>query len=441
MSTIICATDLSSFRVEVSAVAAALAHSMHARLELLHVAHVSPGLPPELMGEGLQRNVRAAALDLLRERAGELTATGLEVEPCVRLGLADDEIDARVRETGAELLVLGTHARRGAARFFMGSVAERLVRAAPCPTVVVPRGYEGELVRGRRPERPLRLTAGMDASPASEAALAWLHRIAQRTPCALRLVSFYWPPREHERLGLDPPAPFEADPEVVTILARELRSHVRAHFGAEEIPLRIRPTWGAETDPLAAEAEADQADLLVIGVGDGRRSPAVHTVRTSRLPVVCVPRLPAEAAAPRLAPVRVVLVTTDFSPAGNAAVPHAYRLLARGGGRVVLVHVAEGARGGALEGGRRDDVEQRLRALVPAGVDVHAIETETVAAVAPSAGDGILRTIRQAEPDVVVMASHGHTGLRRAVQGSVTEQVVRASPRPILVVPPDDRRW
>src|SRR5205823_858342 len=144
------------------------------------------------------------------------------------------------------------------------------------------------------------------------------------------------PAREHARLGFDPPEPFETNLEVVQVLARDLRAHVHAQLGTD-FALRIRPDWGGEDDPIAWEAETGGADLLVIGTSQARHSPALATVRGAHLPVVCVPRGPAAPAVDALAPVKTVLVVTDFSPSGNRAVPQAYRMIP-GTGEVVLAH-------------------------------------------------------------------------------------------------------
>ena len=47
------------------------------------------------------------------------------------------EIARVAEETGASLLVVGTHGRRGAERLLLGSVAETLVRTAPCPVLTI----------------------------------------------------------------------------------------------------------------------------------------------------------------------------------------------------------------------------------------------------------------------------------------------------------------
>jgi nucleotide-binding universal stress UspA family protein len=435
MRTILCATDLTDASRSVIVVASSLARSLHARLELFHVVHLPPGLPTKYHAEDVLGEIRAASLTTLEKRAAELRDTGIDVAAHVALDLVDEGILKRVRSSGADLLVLGTHARHGLARVFLGSVAERIVRAASCPVVVVPPSAKGRLTRDELPTGPLKIVAGIDSSPASDAALAWLHTLDRQASCHVRFVHLYWPPREHERLGLEWPARDQPDREVVAVLTRELQGHVAAHFGRTDVPLRVRPIWGAEEDPLAWEAETGGADLLVVGTRQARGSTALATVRGAHVPVVCVPGTRPELAAPKgLAPIRTVLVTTDFSALGDAAVAQAYRLLLRGGGEVVLFHVADpGAVGDDAD--RRSELEARLLELVPHGMEVHGILTRTAVVADTSPGEAIAKAIRLLDPDLVVMSSHGRGGVRRAVRGSVAEQVMRAAVKPVLVVP------
>ncbi len=434
MTTILCAVDLTASARPVMAVAASLARSLHAKVELLHVLHLPPGLPAEYLSEEVIVDVKLGATNVMNARAAELRDTGIDVQAQVAVDVVDDGILARLRQTGADVLVVGTQARQGAARLFVGSVAERIVRTAPCPVVVVPPSTAGRLATGEAVSGPLKVVAGIDLSPASDAALAWLRTVDGQIPCDMRLVHLYWPTREHERLGLAPPDPVVADPEVVAVLTRELRSHVHANLGRADVPLRVRRFWGSEDDQLVWEAETDGADLLVVGTSQGRHSTALAAIRSAHLPVACVPHTRRDAAPRRLGPVRTVLVATDFSPLGNAAVPEAYRLLLPGGGEVVLFHVAEPGPLG-LDPARRGEIETQLLALVPHDVDVYGIRTRTAVVADGSAGEAIIKAVRRIGPDVVVMSSHGRSGLRRAARGSVAEHVMRAAPRPVLIVP------
>lgn len=60
------------------------------------------------------------------------------ITPCVRTGDPAHEIVAVAREWEADLVVMGTHGRRGLQRMFLGSVAETVVRHAPCAALVIP---------------------------------------------------------------------------------------------------------------------------------------------------------------------------------------------------------------------------------------------------------------------------------------------------------------
>jgi nucleotide-binding universal stress UspA family protein len=55
----------------------------------------------------------------------------------IRLDAASEEISQLAADLEADLVVVGTHGRRGLGRFLLGSVAEGVVRAAPCPVFVV----------------------------------------------------------------------------------------------------------------------------------------------------------------------------------------------------------------------------------------------------------------------------------------------------------------
>jgi nucleotide-binding universal stress UspA family protein len=68
----------------------------------------------------------------------EVEAPTVESTPRVRRGDPATEIIREAHEWGADLLVLGTHGRRGALRLFLGSVAETVVRRLPCAVLVIP---------------------------------------------------------------------------------------------------------------------------------------------------------------------------------------------------------------------------------------------------------------------------------------------------------------
>jgi nucleotide-binding universal stress UspA family protein len=131
--------------------------------------------------------------------------------------------------------------------------------------------------------------------------------------------------------------------------------------------------------------------------------------------------------------VRHVLVTTDFSPIANAAIAEAYRLVL-GGGLVTLMHVNED-KPMALAPDRKNEIETCLLGLVPAGVNAHTVRTRTFVGEGKSPAEAIVQAVHRLAPDVVVIATHGRSGLTRAVRGSVADHVLHHSPKPVLIVP------
>ncbi len=82
--------------------------------------------------------IERASKEALDAALAERRGRGVSLTGMVREGHARDEILAVAKEIGASMLVVGTHGRKGLERALLGSVAERIVRTAPCPVLVVP---------------------------------------------------------------------------------------------------------------------------------------------------------------------------------------------------------------------------------------------------------------------------------------------------------------
>lgn len=116
------------------ALACAFASAAHPALRTLHV--VAPASLEETV-EVAEEEVNAAMAKLADALAGQ-ALDGCVPAACVRFGEAAQAIVHEARAWSADLLVLGTHARRGAARLLLGSVAEAVLRHAPCSVLVIP---------------------------------------------------------------------------------------------------------------------------------------------------------------------------------------------------------------------------------------------------------------------------------------------------------------
>jgi nucleotide-binding universal stress UspA family protein len=438
---LICATDFSEAAARAAAVAAVLARRLGDSLELVHVLEPPSAVVPELsvVGPSLLSALREQAEGRLVALSARLAGDGLSVEWRTLEGVAEATLLAHAQEQQARLLVLGTHGRRPAARAFLGSVSERVVRKAHVPVLVVPERAATNLDQSG--DRPLRILAGVDASPASDAAMAWLRALPIVDSSQLSLVHVYWPLREYSRFGIEDAGDgFESTHEVELLLAQELRPRLSEILGELPVPLRFRAMLGSEADPIAREAERIDADLLVVGTNQRHDrwsgSTAVSTIRAARRPVIVVPALAPHAplAAERVRPLRSLLVPVDLGEASGRAVAMAHRMLHAGGGLIQLLHVVKPSAEG-LASTRGGQLEQQLRDLV-SGADAHGVLTRTMVVESDSPATAILQAAERLAVDAIVMASHGHGGVKRALLGSVAEHVVRDGRRPVTVVPP-----
>jgi nucleotide-binding universal stress UspA family protein len=114
-----------------------LARDHAARLVVLHVATPPPFITPGELQRALQGpdGYRAALEVRLRQTHAADLAAGVAYR--IEDGDPAAEILRVAREIGCDLIVMGTHGRTGLGRLLLGSVAERVLREAPCPVVTV----------------------------------------------------------------------------------------------------------------------------------------------------------------------------------------------------------------------------------------------------------------------------------------------------------------
>lgn len=106
-----------------------------AALALIHVLPAIGASDPGVTWGAIDDDHRrATATEALRERAGPSYA---ESEAVVVIGDPGSEIADYAEQSGADLIVLPSHGRRGARRLLLGSVAERVVRLAHCAVLVL----------------------------------------------------------------------------------------------------------------------------------------------------------------------------------------------------------------------------------------------------------------------------------------------------------------
>jgi nucleotide-binding universal stress UspA family protein len=146
------ASDFSAASRRAFRTAISIAKSAGAKLTIVHVlGPVVPTVPEQYIDaialDQLDKQLRQWAAREMNGLAGQARKAGIRVTALHRRGDPADQIVRAARATRADLIVMGTQGRRGVARFFLGSVAERVIATAPCPVVTVRQAAAG----ARRP--------------------------------------------------------------------------------------------------------------------------------------------------------------------------------------------------------------------------------------------------------------------------------------------------
>jgi nucleotide-binding universal stress UspA family protein len=139
--TIIHPTDFSAEADAAEAEAVRLARALDGQLVLLHVAteamlYGDTGFGTAQLRQAYEAQKRWADARLI-ERAQALAAQGVPTRGIRRSGLPHEEIVKLATEEKAGFIVLGTHGYGGISRVMLGSVADKVIRTAPCPVVTV----------------------------------------------------------------------------------------------------------------------------------------------------------------------------------------------------------------------------------------------------------------------------------------------------------------
>jgi len=140
-----------------------------------------------------------------------------------------------------------------------------------------------------------------------------------------------------------------------------------------------------------------------------------------------------------------ILVATDFSEASDAALAYGRQLARAFGAGLTVFHAAENlaSRGYGSEGfvfiepDFQSQVEaaalERVRSLI-ADEDFQELGAEAVVVTAISPAAAIAEYARREQTDLIIVGTHGRSGVAHLMMGSVAERVVRTAPCPVLTV-------
>jgi len=244
---ILVGTDFSHPAATALGWASAIARAHGASLLLVHAyAQQDHGLS--------QQETRAALAGLAAVEA----AHGLQVHVELREGQAAQVVSAVARESGADLLVIGSRGRNPLSRLVLGSVADATLRQVTLPTLVVHPGDSGHRPRAEN------LLVGMDFTPEADRAAAFATRLA--APGGASVVGLlHASPLPTPFVGVEVPAVPIVEPSENDAPIREGLSRRVASLGGQGVRVEGLTCPGSPVEALRDIAQDRGVDILVVG--------------------------------------------------------------------------------------------------------------------------------------------------------------------------------
>lgn len=302
INNILCPVDFSEFSRRAFRYAVAIARHFQARVFLQHTVHISPalfleGVDPTFVQSALQASLRQANVDTRRlvEEAGVPMS---EVSLLVNEGDAHERILRTIGEQKIDLLVMGTHGRKGFNRLMLGSVAERVIHEVVCPVLVVCRPQtEFVALENTEPVHLKTILLATDFSRNSDRALTYALRWASEwSGNAILFHAVETPPPAMKGIvDLFP----EYNPyfeKQVSEAWEKIRTQI-PEAAQRTCPVTYEVRQGSAKEEILKIAAEKKPDLLVMGArGLGRSaltwgSTISGVVRDGRFPVLAIRHL------------------------------------------------------------------------------------------------------------------------------------------------------
>jgi nucleotide-binding universal stress UspA family protein len=271
--------DFSETSTEAVRYAIALSRNFGARLYFLHVGHDAVNQFEMEFPIGLEDALEDGVRERLLRLVTPLENAELNPEFAVRPGTPAAEIVRYAEDEDIDLIVMGTHGRGFMGHMMMGSVAEKVVRTAPCPVLTL-RGPQRESVVPN-------ILVAFDFDPASDTALTYGRELARRFGARLHVLHVI------ENYFLRPIA---SDPHVLVARAsQQVSDRLTDEDRAELRAMAVVEMSDTPADAIVEYATKASVDLIIVGT-HGRRafdrllmgSVAERVVRIASCPVLAV---------------------------------------------------------------------------------------------------------------------------------------------------------
>ncbi len=266
-------------------------------LEVTPVASTVRTFSGQVIGtaETIQEGYRQMAEQQLSDAKGRWFERGDKVETMIASGDPGEQIMAAAAEHDAGLIVMSSHGRGAIGRFVSGSVADRVVRHAPVPVMII--GPEGEIATGARIER---IVAPIEDSELSRSALPVAAELTRLTGAPVSVVHVVIPAAQMTMVypgavGTIPPAAFEGMFEQAVADARLLVDRVVDSLKNEGIDASGDVFIGQAANSIMETLQPGDVIVLSSHARQGLArwaigSTSMKLIRNGQAPVVVVTR-------------------------------------------------------------------------------------------------------------------------------------------------------
>ena len=242
-----------------------VARVLGATLHLLAVAEREPGgifaLDQAIRGQ-VEQGLCQGLTEYLATIARRSRERGVAAETDVVVGDPTREILAAADRTAAGIVVMATHGRGGLQRLFLGSVADKVMRTASRPTLLVSPGQHDPVHQDSQPVELRRIAVPLDGSPLAEAALGPAGALAAAAGAQVMLLQV-----QSVRLTGTSAYPYIPDLGAVEAELERTAQHYLEQLGPR-LPAAVTTAMavlrGAPVDALAGYLQENAVDLVVM---------------------------------------------------------------------------------------------------------------------------------------------------------------------------------
>jgi nucleotide-binding universal stress UspA family protein len=277
---ILCPIDFSEFSLSAYRHSLSLAEHYQAKLVAQHIVELWRHPAGDFAASGgvyeeYSQALRESGKKQLQEFVENHTPDEIQPERVVQIGIAADSILSFAQLQKADVIVMGTHGRRGFDRLMLGSVTDRVMRRAPCPVLAVSKPAHDFVAAGKERGHVHHLSRILfcaDFSENSERALKYAISAAAEYDAELTLL--------HVLEGVPGPAQTE---EAMAAVADRLDKLIPAE-GPKTLKIKTAVRRGKPYAQIIQLAQETQIDLVTMGVrGRGALDVAVFGSTTYRV--------------------------------------------------------------------------------------------------------------------------------------------------------------